>query len=291
MATGVLMDLLKRHTPSGRLPVSLADDLLHGCPMFFPYHQQQYLSAFQQLEGVNKPGVSACAPTSPWPNPGRPESPACVPFDPLHEALLSPDPCSHEAAFSCLAVPRGVVQRQLSRCFLCMRGAHVVHVGHTCGGRRRVHGCRAQKEEIATEFMGKMTASLAEAVVLRDIIPLLLPLGKYQAIVALSIAKADAQARSPLHYVVGDANTHASPPTSAGPCLSMQHPQRAAQSPTWSQQRMCCRVLRVDPRRLRSAHACPVPVRRLPDPFPLNPSQEHACTPCGDCGPPLIRSC
>lgn len=61
MATGVLMDLLKRHTPSGRLPVSLSDDLLHGCPMFFPYHQQQYLTAFQQLEGVNKPGISACA--------------------------------------------------------------------------------------------------------------------------------------------------------------------------------------------------------------------------------------
>ena len=53
--------VLKRHTPSGRLPVSLSDDLLHGCPMFFPFHQQQYLTAFQQLEGVNKPGVTTCA--------------------------------------------------------------------------------------------------------------------------------------------------------------------------------------------------------------------------------------
>lgn len=67
MATGVLMDLLKRHTPSGRLPVSLSDDLLHGCPMYFPYHQQQYLSAFQQLEGINKPGVSAYVPSRPCP--------------------------------------------------------------------------------------------------------------------------------------------------------------------------------------------------------------------------------
>lgn len=44
-----------------------------------------------------------------------------------------------------------------------------------------------------------MTPGLAEAVVLRDIIPLLLPLGKYGAIVQLSIAKADGQVRySPL---------------------------------------------------------------------------------------------
>lgn len=227
MATGVLMDLLKRHTPSGRLPVSLADDLLHGCPMFFPYHQQQYLSAFQQLEGVNKPGVSACAPNSLMPSPERPDSPGHIRFDPPHVELPSPALAAMIAELR-LALPQGVLPRQTSRCCACMQGGHVIHAARKRGCQQRVRGCRAQKEEIAAEFMGKMTSALAEAVVLRDIIPLLLPLGKYQAIVQLSIAKADAQARS-RHSNVSCGQIHASPPTSVGPWLCMQHPRRAAQ--------------------------------------------------------------
>lgn len=45
LATDVLVDLLKKHAPSGRLPVSLSDEMLHGCPTYFPYRQQVYLQA------------------------------------------------------------------------------------------------------------------------------------------------------------------------------------------------------------------------------------------------------
>jgi hypothetical protein len=64
-ATDVLVELLKRHAPSGRLPVSLSEELLHGCPTYFPYRQQVYLQAFQLLEGINKPGLSECAAADP----------------------------------------------------------------------------------------------------------------------------------------------------------------------------------------------------------------------------------
>ena len=116
LATEVLVDLLKKHAPSGRLPVTLSEEMLHGCPTYFPYRQQVYLQvcpallriyrlllqaslrhgatacrfvvhassynavciwtgceicdavgtqwlvmqAFQELEGINKPGLSAC---------------------------------------------------------------------------------------------------------------------------------------------------------------------------------------------------------------------------------------
>ena len=43
LATEVLVDLLKKHAPSGRLPVSLSEEMLHGCPTYFPYRQQVYL--------------------------------------------------------------------------------------------------------------------------------------------------------------------------------------------------------------------------------------------------------
>jgi hypothetical protein len=49
LATDVLVDLLKKHAPSGRLPVSLSDEMLHGCPTYFPYRQQVYLQVWLKL--------------------------------------------------------------------------------------------------------------------------------------------------------------------------------------------------------------------------------------------------
>jgi hypothetical protein len=56
--------------------------------------------------------------------------------------------------------------------------------------------CRVQQEGIAMEFLEQMTPDLAAATCLRDVVPLLQPLGLYEGIVNLSIAKADAQVRS-----------------------------------------------------------------------------------------------
>ena len=60
--TGLLTDLLKRHTRNGTLPDSFATELRHGCPTFFPYRQQQYLSAFRDFEATGKPDAPRCAP-------------------------------------------------------------------------------------------------------------------------------------------------------------------------------------------------------------------------------------
>ena len=63
-------------------------------------------------------------------------------------------------------------------------------------GERSV--CRQRKNEIAESFLAKVGSDLAAVVVLRDIVPLLLPMGKEAALVDLSIAKANSQVRHAL---------------------------------------------------------------------------------------------
>jgi hypothetical protein len=57
--------------------------------------------------------------------------------------------------------------------------------------------CRQKKNEIAEAFLSQVNSDLASVVVLRDVVPLLLPAGKDAALVALSVAKADSQVRAP----------------------------------------------------------------------------------------------
>ena len=56
------MALLRRATRGGQLPDAFAGELRHGCPTFFPYHHQLYLSAFRELEAAGKPGLPRCVP-------------------------------------------------------------------------------------------------------------------------------------------------------------------------------------------------------------------------------------
>ena len=60
-AADLLMLLLKKHTRGGALPDTFATELRSGCPTFFPYHQQQYIAAYRELEAVGKPGLPLCA--------------------------------------------------------------------------------------------------------------------------------------------------------------------------------------------------------------------------------------
>ena len=53
----LLLDLLKRHIRDGNLPYALSQELLQGCPSFFPHQNEVYLRAFEKLEQLNKPGM------------------------------------------------------------------------------------------------------------------------------------------------------------------------------------------------------------------------------------------
>jgi hypothetical protein len=53
--------------------------------------------------------------------------------------------------------------------------------------------CRQKKNEIAESFLSRVGSDLASVVALRDVVPLLLPVGKEAALVSLSIAKANSQ--------------------------------------------------------------------------------------------------
>jgi hypothetical protein len=55
--------------------------------------------------------------------------------------------------------------------------------------------CRADKEAIATKFLDKVTDSVAAAVELKDVAPLLEAAQMHEGLVALCVKKADALVR------------------------------------------------------------------------------------------------
>lgn len=66
----------------------------------------------------------------------------------------------------------------------------------------RIVCCRQRKNEIADNFLSKVGSELASVVVLRDVVPLLLPMGKDAALVNLSIAKANSQVCTEVYVLV-----------------------------------------------------------------------------------------
>lgn len=74
--------------------------------------------------------------------------------------------------------------------YRCTSERALIISGFTAAG---IEKCRQRKNEIAESFLARVGSELAAVVMLRDVVPLLLPVGKDAALVSLSIAKANSQ--------------------------------------------------------------------------------------------------